>query len=79
MDDNQLLTSRAHHLFLVLICGIWSDLGAFGDGQSAWGAAAGWPVLTTLSIQLMTTELLLIIFWYCKTWDNNNKNIYIIF
>ena len=36
MDDNQLLASRAHHLlFLALICGIWSDLGTFGGGQSA--------------------------------------------
>ena len=33
MDDNQLPASLAHHLlFLVLICGIWSD---FGGSQSA--------------------------------------------
>ena len=48
MDDNQFLASRAHHLlFLALIGGIWSDLGTFGGGQSAWAArsAASRPVL----------------------------------
>ena len=41
MDGNQLLASQAHHLlFLVLICGIWSDFGTFGGGQSAWGGSS---------------------------------------
>ena len=41
MNDNQLLASRAQHLlFVVLICGIWSDFGTFGGGQSAWGGGS---------------------------------------
>ena len=65
MDDNQLLASQAHHLlFLALICSIWSDLGTFGGGQSAWGGGSFsrcQPVLRTL-----ITKQLILCEWHIK-------------